>query len=458
MNEHFTMIKEYLPYFDLENIDKGLPYELIPTKSGLPTVKTAVNGHEFYIHSKYDPGKEAKDLVSRTHYEKNDVVFILGLGLGYHLAELVKLYPDNMFIIMETDSGMYNSFFNVTRSELIKNRNCFYLSEKDFGDINNFISYLTEVRKLKDVKFKIFKHNGSIQTAPEKYRSLEDELMGAFAFYYSNILTEKNFQALWERNIKKNLKDIKKSRILKELKNFYAKKPMIIVSAGPSAEEHIPFIKKNQDKMVIVSVDTALRYLLKNRIKPHYVLSLDAKYENMGDFKFLDTCHETKLIYDIVSFPLIRKMFHDKYITYTQKLIRDFYTGELKEIRDESLKAVLKEYGDFGGLQSGGSVSTNAFDFALYTGADPVYLVGLDLKYINFKTHLRGSYKEKYLLARTNRFYNYETLNFISVISRKNIRKIEDGRVVHYDFILRKYQKWFNDAFDLIRDRTIEKL
>lgn len=283
-------------------------------------------------------------------------------------------------------------------------------------------------------------------------------LLDIISTYYSNILTEENSKNLWERNIKKNLRYFKSSVKLKELKDKYKNKPMVIVCAGWSLEKKLDFLKENDKNMVIVSVDTCLRFLLKNNIYPDYVLSLDAGYENLGDFKFLSFNDRIKLIYDIVSFPKINEMFEKKYVTYTLKMIKDFFTGKWIEYREEYIKPVIEEYGDYGGLQSGGSVSTNALDFALFTGADPIYFIGLDLSYFNYKTHCRGTYKEKYLLNRINKFYNYETLNFITIVTRKNIKKADGNDIYHYDFMLRRYRQWFDNAFNLIRDRKIIRL
>lgn len=458
MDNKLSLIQKYHPYFDLNSINQVKPYQLIPTKVNSPTIKIDIDNHELYLHSKYNPMQEALNLIKNFQCAQNEVVFILGIGLGYHLLELIKTYPDNYFVVIEADMRIYRTYLNNISDDTLKNQKIIYLTEKDCNDLNNFISYLT-ISKLKEkVRFKIFKHITSVKLYPEKYKMIENSLMESFSYYYSNILTEKEFQPLWEKNIKKNIKEFKQSNKLKELKNIYKNKPMIIVCAGPSVEKNLKFIKDNQEKMIVLTVDTALRFLLKNGITPHYVLSLDAKYENLGDFKFLNLTDDINLIYDIVSFPRIQKLFKKKYVTYTLKMIKDFNSKEWNEYHDELIEPVIKKYGDFGGLQSGGSVATNALDFALITGADPIYFTGLDLCYINYKTHCRGSFKEKYLLNRTNKFYNYETINFFSVVSRQNVRKIEGNNIYHYDFILRKYQKWFDEAFTLIKDRKIVRL
>ncbi len=458
MKDKLNLLKKYHPYFNLKSILNIIPYTVIETKTDFQTIKIDNNDHEYFLHSKYDPVKEAVNQVDNFIITNNEVVFVLGIGLGYHLFELVKKYPDTLFIVVEVNPEIYLTYFSTVSDEYINNKNIMYLTESDSDDILNFILYLTTKVIKNDVKFKIFKHTPSLKLYNKKYDDISYKLLEAFSYYYSNILTDSSFNELWERNAFKNLKFLDESGKLFELKNIYKNKPIIIVSAGPSLENNLKFLHDNKDSMIIVSVDTVLRFLLKNDIYPEYVFSLDAKYENLGDFKFLKINNKIKLIYDVVSFPKILEMFKNKYITYTLTLIKDFNTKEWQEYHNKLITSIIKDHGDLGGLQSGGSVSTNAFDFALYTGADPIYFLGLDLCYKNYKTHCRGSFREKYFLNRINKFYNYETLNFISIISRKNKIKIDGNNIYHYDYILRKYNKWFDDSFLSVKDRKIIKI
>ncbi|MDD5067852.1 MAG: DUF115 domain-containing protein [bacterium] len=366
---------------------------------------------------------------------------------------MVHRYPDHYFICIETEMTLFRTFLDTAPAELLTHPRIYYFTDKDMDRVQNLISYLHLIRIKQDIKFRIFKYIPLTGLFREKYDSIETSLLQEFTTFYSNILTERNFRELWQRNIRKNSASLLHVRKLLELKNSLSGKPLIIASAGPSLEKNMDFIRTSRDRMVLVSVDTALRYLMKHGIEPDYVLSLDAKYENLNDFKFLDFPDPVRLVFDIISFPRITKFFREKFVTYTYKLIRDFQADGFQKYYDDDIRPLIEQYGDFGGLQSGGSVSTNALDLALFLDADPVYLVGLDLNYVNYKTHCRGTYKELYYLSRMNKFYNYETLNFTFVVQRENIREVKGNDVYHHDFILRKYKKWFEDALELIKDK-----
>ena len=458
MKDRLNLIKKYHSYFNINLLTGAKSCKLLPTKTQKPTLEISKGESDFFLHSKYDPEKEANNLIKDFKCGEKDIIVVLGLGLGYHLFGLAKNHPDNYFIIVELDNNIYRAFFETVPESFLEKQNIVYLTKENISELSDTISYFTVTKIKEKIKIRIFKHIPSLNLHQERYNQVEKTLLDIAANYYSNLLTEKELKDTWKRNIEKNSKHFEESKKLNELKNKYQNKPMVIVCAGYSLEKNLEFLRENSKKMVIVTVDTSLRFLLRNNIIPDYVMSLDAKYENLGDFKFLDFNGGIKLIFDIVSFPRILEMFRNRYVTYTLKMIKNFYTGEWIEYQDDYIKPVIEEHGDFGGLQSGGSVASNAFDFALFTGANPIYFAGLDLNYFNYKTHCRGTFKEKYLLNRINKFYNYETLNFMTVIMRQNIKKTEGNNIYHYDFILRKYQQWFDNAFKMIKDKEIIRL
>lgn len=82
------------------------------------------------------------------------------------------------------------------------------------------------------------------------------------------------------KNAKENLKFLKKGKSIASLKNFHFNKKTniaLVVSGGPSLriKNKIKLIKKYQKKIIIISSDGSLFYLLENNIIPDLVVSLD---------------------------------------------------------------------------------------------------------------------------------------------------------------------------------------
>lgn len=77
-------------------------FSLTETRSGNFTVKiNCEDGSVKTLHSLYDPEGEARSLVDAFQFDGKGILVVLGLGLGYHVAELIKKYPDAVIVVVE---------------------------------------------------------------------------------------------------------------------------------------------------------------------------------------------------------------------------------------------------------------------------------------------------------------------------------------------------------------------
>lgn len=70
--------------------------------NGRPTVRKVNGSREFYLHSTVNPEWEARLLVESLPVAENYVV--LGMGLGYHVIELLKKYPESRVTVLESEN------------------------------------------------------------------------------------------------------------------------------------------------------------------------------------------------------------------------------------------------------------------------------------------------------------------------------------------------------------------
>ncbi len=83
---------------------------VIPGRTGKPTLRVrGEDGIERTLHSLYNPEKEAESIVDSFQYDGDEIIVILGLGLGYHVKELVKRYPDAEIIVVEAREEIYRA-------------------------------------------------------------------------------------------------------------------------------------------------------------------------------------------------------------------------------------------------------------------------------------------------------------------------------------------------------------
>lgn len=81
---------------------------LLETKSKSFSLKVRCNdGTEKIFHSLYDPVGEAKAIVDAFRFDGRGILVILGLGLGYHVIELIKRFPDAEIIVLEAVPEIY---------------------------------------------------------------------------------------------------------------------------------------------------------------------------------------------------------------------------------------------------------------------------------------------------------------------------------------------------------------
>jgi hypothetical protein len=89
-------------------------------------------------------------------------------------------------------------------------------------------------------------------------------------------------------------------------------------------------------------------------------------------------------------------------------------------------------------------VATAAFDLGRILGAEPLFMLGLDLSYGMGKTHLSGSLVERYLLTRMNRFSPLlsHTLRYMHGGEAVPLRD-KRGGTVFTDRRMLLYRSWF---------------
>ena len=85
--------------------------------------------------------------------------------------------------------------------------------------------------------------------------------------------------------------------------------PAIVVAAGPSLDKNIDLLKKIKGRFPIIAVDTALRHMIANGIKPDIVCAADSSYENSLDFVGVEDETEVILAAELMTHPDIFKVF-----------------------------------------------------------------------------------------------------------------------------------------------------
>jgi hypothetical protein len=233
--------------------------------------------------------------------------------------------------------------------------------------------------------------NSYVKIYPQKVSDLAKKL-SMLRSIYSNAYTEIQKQSFyWTSYTLDNLHRVYKNEEMEAIEGAFKNKPAIIVSAGPSLNDNLEYLKKYRDKIVIFCVGTALKTLLKNGIKPDFVNIIESGFCS-AQVSFVDL--------DGINFILYPSTYPDVYNHITQRVF-NYYPDNL--ITSDWLKNLVGV--DYTKYKNRGTVAITSMMSAFLCGCNPIILTGQDLAYKDGKCYASGSpYNLSYKEVSPGRF------------------------------------------------------
>lgn len=418
---------DFLNLLKNKNDNLDISFELIETKSKKYSAKVFKNGKSIFLHSAYDPEKEANALINeiKNETEKDlDLVFIFGIGAGYLINAFKKLNIN--IAVIEPSIKFFNLLIdNFKLDKILEDNITFFIGGDDIEDIEKFIS-LTNTKK---VKFFITRSYATLFN--EEALFYQSKVLSIVDKKIININTISRFDKLWAYNIASNVAKISTHYGVNKFFYKYKNIPAIIVSAGPSLEKNIRKLKEIKNKALIIAVDTAMKPLFSRNISPHFIITIDPQKKNSKYFRNVNF-KESVLIAE----------------SSVDKEAIDSFNGAIYFINSifPLAKYFMEELGDRGDITTGGSVSTAAYDFAIRIGANPIIMVGLDLSFPNYQTHIKGSYHEENFFTEIYKLDSYDS-RIYKVLIAGNLREEKNiyNEKVWTDSRFDMYKNWYEE-------------
>ena len=343
--------------------------EIVKAKNGAE-IPIFLDGKSF--HSKYNPEREASQLVQNT--EKSDFFLVTGLGAAFHIKELQNKFPEAFILIVE------NSENDIKFLESI-------------SDVKNIFNKKTEICTLEKLEenlqkfylparystFSVFTMNSWILEI-DKNLFLK-KINSALGKISADFSVQAHFGKIWQTNILNNLRFADKEKKF----SIPAKKICLICAAGPSLDEKIEFIKKNREKYYILATDTAFKTLSAENIFSDAVISIDGQMISYSHFTGRIN-PRTLFIFELMANHSAVK----KIKKYTENIL---FTVSYHPF--EQLLVLSDKNAFFQTDSTSGTVTIAALDFAKNAGFANIEIFGADFGYLNNKAYAKGTYLDK---------------------------------------------------------------
>ncbi|NFT06905.1 MULTISPECIES: 6-hydroxymethylpterin diphosphokinase MptE-like protein [unclassified Clostridium] len=326
--------------------------EIINTRESNPTVLI----ENVFLHSKYYPLKEGEKFIelNEKFYKNKDVVMIYGLGLGYHIKELLKKCSDNCKIyIFDVDKEVIKIADNLGVLENIR-------KDKRVKIFENYSQkFLQDFVNVSQMVDDILIYKSSVKLLPEEYMSLKNALED---YNISKIAVERFGEVMME-NYEHNLR--LKTPTIKEFFNRINVKgeTVIIVAAGPSLDYNINTLRELKGKVKVFSVGRALKTLMENEINPDMITIIDSQEIVCNQLKGYENLDIPLCFLNTASRWTVAKYKGPKYMFYNQ------------ENKDDII------------INTGKTVAVATLDIAIKGGAKEIIFVGQDLGFLDNKSH-----------------------------------------------------------------------
>jgi hypothetical protein len=192
--------------------------------------------------------------------------------------------------------------------------------------------------------------------------------------------TRLRFGKEWQNQMLRNVPSILRQPGVKSLFGKFEGIPALVLGAGPSLDDVIPYLNEVRGRFLVISVGRALTRLVKvAKFKPHLAVTGDGQELVKQHFKFKPP-----------GLPVVASCFTHPEVV--KGLDRIFFM----EMDAMGLPEWLcGKIGPRGSVEAGGNVSTAAMSLAVEMGCNPIVAAGVDFSYAEGgKTHAVGKLGE----------------------------------------------------------------
>jgi len=331
-----------------------------------------------YLYSRYDPGLEAERWVASVEesLKSANSILVVGFGLGYHAAALIKAYPDKKFYILEPDVDLFLHAVEIVDLRPVLDSP--QIAMFAVGDDNDTLTtLLMGLYKMYKGGFSHLILPFCKRLNPELESRLNAELIRVARSYTLDIGTIHNFQSEWLENVIVNLERVLRTPPFYPLKDVACGIPAIIAGSGPSVGMVAESLRRAKRHALLIAAGTATQALLHLGIEPHLVVSIDPGKPNEIAFSKLDISNIPFLFVPAIKHTAIRDD-ESPYLMHVFLNI-DMFTHYFMDVKPED-----------GIFLTTSTVTGTAIQAAIHMGCTDIVFIGHDFSYPNQQAYASG--------------------------------------------------------------------
>ena len=394
------------------------------------TIKEKNSFNQLHFHFKNDLSSKVIDLeeklkdqnllkknINTPHPDSVPLLCMFGLGLGFQLGYLYeKFTPINIYIIEPNIDFFYLSLCVFDYTPLIEYINTRHLGLKFFIDnddhhlLNDFNTYIGRYETNLPVVSYFYHYNS------EKIIELQTKLE-------NNVFTIQVQKGFFDdiligmchsrQNITNNERFLKNT---KQLPQEITSVPVFVIGNGPSLDNELELIKKNNEKVYIIACGTALTALSNYGITADIYVAVERTpdvYNSLLSIKNPNVFEHTLCIAPDTIYPNVLSLFKHKVLGF--KPIEAMYTSL-------SINHKLTKYKEYSALTMiNPLVSNMGLMIASLLKFKNIYLVGVDCGTAYEETHSKYSlYFDNFKAKQKN---DDNPLNFNTIIYPGNFEE-----------------------------------
>jgi len=280
----------------------------------------------------------------------------LGVGLGTHLTTLHKKLQSNVYFIIEDDLELFRLSLFITDYKALTDNGA-ELIFSVFDDDTMFANQTKLFLKAHFTYNHYLKFFSMLNHSDEKLRTIQTLILGQpYLIFNHSAVISGVVRPLTHLLNGYRLMDI--DSVKKE--NIFKKYPVLLLGAGPSFEKNIDWIKKYQDRFIIVAVTALLGKLEEVGIKPDIITHIHG---------FSDAMPHIQKVKDI--------SFFDKTIANFATFTEPQFIQCLKQDNVYLFEGVSR-YKRWNSGLTASNIGTATYGLMLRYEVKNLYLIGLD--------------------------------------------------------------------------------